>query len=146
MNPNNSLFQHEYGHYLQSQKMGVAYLNRVGIPSLLSNHDHDFHPVEQDANRRAFLYFNEHVDGFYKTKENIDDERGWNFVKNPLNIYGDNERGNYVDYHDASSLQLLDNLTNHAKWYDYTSYSCLLLPIGPMMVGLFNSIYYNANY
>lgn len=145
-NPNNTTFQHEYGHYLQSQKMGIAYLNRVGIPSLFSNHNHDFHPVEQDANRRAFLYFNEHVEGFYKTKENMWNEGGWNFKENPLNIYGNYQRDQYVDYYDASSLQLLDKLSIHAKWYDYASYSCLLFPIGPMSVGLFNSIYYNDNY
>ena len=34
--PNNTLFQHEYGHYLQSQSMGWGYLPRVGIPSLMS--------------------------------------------------------------------------------------------------------------
>ena len=34
--PNNSLFQHEYGHYLQSQEMGLAYLAKVGIPSIRS--------------------------------------------------------------------------------------------------------------
>ena len=50
--PNNSLFQHEYGHYLQSQKMGWGYLSRVGIPSLMgaANYDdgnHDFQPYEQ---------------------------------------------------------------------------------------------------
>ena len=35
--PNNTLFQHEYGHYLQSQEMGWAYLSRVGFPSLLGS-------------------------------------------------------------------------------------------------------------
>ena len=50
--PHNRLFQHEYGHYLQSQSMGPA-----------------FQPFEQDANRRAFLYFNKNVDGFYQTEE-----------------------------------------------------------------------------
>ena len=34
--PNNSVFQHEYGHYLQSQSMGWGYLSRIGIPSLMS--------------------------------------------------------------------------------------------------------------
>ena len=145
-NPNNTTFQHEYGHYLQSQKMGIAYLNRVGIPSLFSNHNHDFHPVEQDANRRAFLYFNEHVEGFYKSEDDMHNDGGWDFFNNPLNIKGIIERDQYVDYYDASSLQLLDKLSIHAKWYDYASYSCLLFPIGPMAVGLFNSIYYNANY
>ncbi|MBE8723073.1 hypothetical protein [Sphingobacterium pedocola] len=34
--PGNSLFQHEYGHYLQSQASGVFYLPRYGVPSLFS--------------------------------------------------------------------------------------------------------------
>ena len=33
---NNPLFQHEYGHVLQSRAMGLAYLSRVGIPSALA--------------------------------------------------------------------------------------------------------------
>jgi hypothetical protein len=45
----NTLFQHEYGHYIQSQSMGWAYYPRAGIPSLVSaqnkdpNHEHDFY-------------------------------------------------------------------------------------------------------
>lgn len=33
--PNNSLFQHEYGHYLQSQSSGPFYLQRYAIPSFI---------------------------------------------------------------------------------------------------------------
>ncbi|MDR0939582.1 MAG: hypothetical protein LBN29_09605, partial [Mediterranea sp.] len=75
--PNNSLFQHEYGHYLQSQAMGWAYLSRVGIPSFISaskeDDMHDFSATEQDANRRAFTYFNENVPGFYQTADDYAD-------------------------------------------------------------------------
>lgn len=139
--PNNFLFQHEYGHYLQSQEMGFAYLNRVGIPSLLSNHDHDFHPVEQDANRRAFLYFNKHIRGFYKTEENKDNDYGWNFYANPLNVYYSYEDGLYVDYNNVNSLELLNNLTVHAQWYDYVCWK--KYKYGPILIGLINAIYYN---
>ena len=76
----------------------------------------------------------------------MENEGGWNFVENPFNIYGTYQPKQYVDYKDESSLQLLDNLTLRSKWYDYASYSCLLFPIGPMSVGLFNALYYNANY
>ena len=56
--PKNSLFQHEYGHYLQSQEFGPFYLQRVGIPSIMSKEKyHNFHNVEQDANIRALNYF-----------------------------------------------------------------------------------------
>ena len=70
--PHNRLFQHEYGHYLQSQSMGPAFIPRVAIPSLMStmydDKSHAFQPFEQDANRRAFLYFNKNVDGYYQTE------------------------------------------------------------------------------
>lgn len=143
-NANNSLFQHEYGHYLQSQEMGLAYLPRVCVPSILSSHDHDFHPVEQDANRRAFLYFNRYVDGFYKSKHEMETYRGWDFDNNPLNIDHSNISMQYVDYHDEQSLQLLDKLAIHAKWYDYACW--MIAPFGPVAVGLYNAMYYNAIY
>lgn len=56
-NEQNWLFRHEYGHYLQSQRMGWAYYSRVGIPSVLSRQFHNIQPVEQDANRRSALFF-----------------------------------------------------------------------------------------
>ncbi len=140
---NNPLFQHEYGHYLQSREMGWAYFPRVGIPSVLSSHDHEFHPVEQDANRRAFLYFNKYMDGFYKTYEERHENRGWNFNYNPLDIYGI-QHGEYVDYFSESSLQLLEKLSIHAKWYDYAGW--LGFPFGPVSVGIYNSHYYNHQY
>ncbi len=93
--PNNPLFQHEYGHYLQSQSEGWGYLFTVGIPSLLdtfSDSDHDFHPVEQDANMRAYMYFNESVPGFYKSKQDMYEKYGWDFYQNPLE-----RRWNYIE-------------------------------------------------
>ena len=32
----NPLFMHEYGHYIDSQRMGLTYLINVGLPSLIS--------------------------------------------------------------------------------------------------------------
>ena len=145
---NNSLFQHEYGHYIQSQSMGWAYYPRVGIPSLKSEHgnykqnypSHDFHPVEQDANRRAFLYFNKHAGGFQDDMF-LDDNRGWNFYQNPLDVYKTGLRGNYIDYRNANHLQLLNNLKVSAKWYDYASW--LFGMPGAIGMGLLNSYNYN---
>ncbi|MBS1654384.1 MAG: hypothetical protein JSU05_06055, partial [Bacteroidetes bacterium] len=73
-NPNNVLFQHEYGHYLQSQSSGFWYYGKFGIPSLMSHPIHNFHPAEQDANARAYKYFLKHINGF----------AGWNFTENPI--------------------------------------------------------------
>jgi hypothetical protein len=64
-NPEDKLFQHEYGHYLQSQYAGIFYLLLWGLPSLWSafrkNHDHNAFSIEQDCNVRAFRYFKQYV-------------------------------------------------------------------------------------
>ena len=138
--PNNSLFQHEYGHYLQSQEMGWGYMARVGIPSFLDNGDHDFHPVEQDANRRAFKYFNKYVNGFYKSLDQKDENRGWDFYNNPLDInnIGAKSRDNYIDYKDPEVMRELDkNLSLHIQWYD------VLDPFGITFAGWENASIYN---
>ncbi|MGI6242770.1 MAG: hypothetical protein ACOYJK_04430 [Prevotella sp.] len=86
--PGNSLFQHEYGHYLQSQSMGLFYLQRVALPSLgdaWADKNHSYHAAEQDANIRAFKYFSKHVRDF-----NIIDDSGrllhteWKSTSNPI--------------------------------------------------------------
>ncbi len=154
--PNNPLFQHEYGHYLQSQSMGWGYLSRVGIPSIMSagqnDGQHKFQPFEQDANRRAFLYFNRHVKGFYQTEGQSYNNRknkinkGWNFWSNPLDVnhIGKKSRGNYYDYNSQDDIELINNsLTLHASWYDMISWTAG--PIGIIGVGIGNGIYNNNN-
>jgi RHS repeat-associated protein len=126
--PNNSLFQHEYGHYLQSQYMGPAYLSRVGIPSLfgaLGKNTHDIQVYEQDANYRAFVYFNKRVEGFYQTEEEFwtnfynGTEKGWNFVNNPLDLTHENIRGTYYDYKNPEHLSQVNSWRLKAEWYEY---------------------------
>lgn len=69
-NPFTPLFQHEYGHLLQSRASGWSYIPRFGIPSLFDRYngtkyqDHHKNPVEIDANARALLYFTKNVNGF----------------------------------------------------------------------------------
>ena len=107
-NPNNSIFQHEYGHYLQSKKKGIAYLLLDGIPSFIdaminSSYRHDRFSVELAANKLAFTYFNEYIDDFYKSEDDfkyelekgIQSSNGWDFVNNPLY----DEDNVYHDYH-----------------------------------------------
>jgi hypothetical protein len=81
----NSLFQHEYGHYIQSQKSGWFYLSKYGIPSALSKEgtDHSIHPAEQDANSRAFGYFSENVAEFNWTDTYGVQRTYWNKSYNP---------------------------------------------------------------
>lgn len=149
---NNPFFQHEYGHYLQSRSMGLAYFSRIAIPSLRSEHgnyeenyaSHDYHPAEQDANRRAFLYFNKRVAGFrndtlYSSSHIFSENKGWDFRRNPFSGVGTeiilrNKPFRYVDYTNADHLTELEKLRVRAKWYDY-------LFIG--VSGFYNSYRYN---
>lgn len=83
----NPLFQHEYGHYLQSQKMGFAYYFAIGIPSAVaalkkSTSDYHEYYTEQDANIRAFKYFNKHIASFYSPSESM-----WDFEQHPINNF-----------------------------------------------------------
>jgi len=132
---NNWLFQHEYGHYIQSQSMGMAYYPRIGIPSAYSDGDHNFHAVEQDANRRAFLYFNKHVDGFYVTEQEANKGVGWSFSKNPLDVNGTDTYGQFVDYRDETSLATINSLKVHANFFDHVSW--LFIP-APYLQGRIN--------
>lgn len=104
--------------------MGWGYLSKVGIPSLLNalkkGSNHNLQPYEQDANYRAFMYFNRNVPSFYQTeKEYIENMglKGWNFSKNPLNIGGNTYA--YRDYHDSNTIQKLESLKITPSWYDY---------------------------
>ena len=80
--PSHWLFQHEYGHYIQSQRIGLGYLIDVGLSSLRSakkgenNSSYEHHDfwTEQDANNRAYRYFSTHIDGY----------TDWKFWKNPI--------------------------------------------------------------
>lgn len=144
--PNNSVFQHEYGHYLQSQSMGWGYLSRIGIPSLMSadgSGEHKYQPHEQDANARAFLYFNRHVSGFYQTGDQYytnvkkGNNIGWNFAVNPLDINRTGKERGYHDYHNPQVREAINSLRIKEKWYDYASWSVPV--IGPIGIGIYNS-------
>ncbi len=61
------LFVHEYGHYIQSQQWGPAYLLAIGVPSLQSAGlagigigDHHDRWFEADASFKGMAYFDEH--------------------------------------------------------------------------------------
>lgn len=132
--PDNRLYQHEYGHYLQSKRMGLAYFVRVGIPAIMSKGNHDAHPVEVDCNREAFLYFNERIDGFQQDSL-LTDARGWNFRFNPFpdsvgSVHGRRNGCVYVDYSDSVQRVKLDELKIRARFFDYASWSVpVVLPV-----------------
>ena len=123
--PNNWLFQHEYGHYIQSQAFGWFYFSKVGIPSLLSKDPHDLHPAEQDANTRALKYFNEHENGLR-----------WDFDYNPIKGYNP-----ILPFNHSQNQAALRNGKLSLSWYDF-----LLYPTGFVFSGLVNTLILNGRY
>jgi hypothetical protein len=86
INENNQLLMHEFGHTLQSRRMGNFYLTKVALPSLSSatisgnkklNHDHDFTWFEIDANIQAYNYLEKR----YKSKEKPSIADDWKIDK-----------------------------------------------------------------
>ncbi|MFN5985041.1 MAG: hypothetical protein ACK46Y_02130 [Fluviicola sp.] len=146
-NPNNRLFQHEYGHYLQSKRMGLAYYVRVGIPAILSKGDHDQHPVELDCIRRAFLYFNQR-DTLFKNDRYLSDSLGWDFFYNPFPenlgsiVYYPKGKVSYINYSDLVSEAILSDIAVKPSFIDYASW--IVFP-APIFVGLVHSNKYNRN-
>jgi RHS repeat-associated protein len=143
--PNNSLFQHEYGHYIQSQKVGWFYYSKYGIPSLLSKRgvgvDHSLHPTEQDANIRAYRYFSENVEDF-NWVDNFGIHRSkWKRFSNPIIGY------NWVLSPDnVHNTSVLNKGRLKLSWYDYTMLPLNLTMIGIIPPGLINSIIQNNQY
>ncbi len=116
--PNNYLFQHEFGHYLQSQRAGIAYLTRYGIPSILSKEQHNHHPVEQDANIRAFNYF---------MKNEWLGKSSWNGDENPFVGYSLSSPSDV-----ARLLSLNDGIINPTFW-DYFSSVTIIWAISALI-------------
>ena len=119
--PNNPLFQHEYGHYLQSQSAGLFYLQRYAIPSLIDaagDSDHNYHATEQDANIRAFKYFMKHEPNFEKA-----DGPRWDKRYNPIKGY------DWSKPIDSPANQLvLKKGTMSLGWADYMFGPSILIP------------------
>ena len=129
--PDNSLFQHEYGHYLQSQSMGWAYLPRVGIPSLLSTGTHNYHPVEQDANARAIRFFHERTEGNFK----------WYFKENPIGVKENNWTMNDYDTEEFQRALRTIRLQVKVSIKDYISWVSFPFVV---MTGINNGALYNG--
>jgi hypothetical protein len=132
--PSNPLFQHEYGHYLQSQAVGWAYLPGYALPSLWGDNDeygHDYNPIEQDANARAIQYFYERTSGNFT----------WHFEVNPIGYPGMDWR--MSDYNTPQFQSLLKSLKINPFWYDYAGWATGF--IGPILSGWYHSSYYSKH-
>lgn len=145
--PDNRIFQHEYGHYLQSRRMGFAYLVRVGLPAIMSKGNHDEHPVEVDCNREAFLYFNK-INPSFQNDSAYYDKKGWDFLYNPFpdtigvrkTTINGHSTFQYLDYRDSIDRKHVDGLKIKAKWFDYTGW--IAFP-APAVIGVCNAAKYN---
>ena len=144
-NDENVFFQHEYGHYIQSQLYGFIYLSKVGIPSLLSKNTlsspHYNNPAEQDANIRAFNYFKKNYPSVFDTSDSCDEYNGlWNTSRNPINgMQWNNYKANAA-YNERILYQSLMSVT----WYNIV---LNLIPfIGDTVDGLINKSQYNKTY
>lgn len=131
--PNNPLFQHEYGHYIQSQDSGPMYLSKYGIPSALSKEgvDHSLHPAEQDANARALSYFNRHESNY----------SGWNFFSNPIVGYNQN-----LSFNDPVNQTAINRARLRLSWYDYLMSPLNATLVGIPIPGLINALILNSQY
>ena len=86
--PYNSLFQHEYGHYLQSREHGLFYVFDAvkSMYSAWTKRDHIHSDIEMDANRRAFFYFSRYIIDFsYYNNKGFFTSYHWKWHDNPLN-------------------------------------------------------------
>ena len=135
--PNNPEFQHEYGHYLQSQSVGWAYLPCDALPSLWGDNDklgHKFNPIEQDANARAIRYFH----------NKIGNNLTWYFTDNPIGGPDCPDWSKINDYYDTPQFQsLLKSLIVNPTWDDYVGWSIGL--VGPVISGIIHSDYYSSH-
>ncbi len=72
------MMMHEYGHYLQSQMIGLFYLPAAGLPSLLNRigwigtSDKDYFYTEKWANNLSFDFFDSPVDKWDLEKYPVD--------------------------------------------------------------------------
>lgn len=139
--PHNSLFQHEFGHYKQSQKYGLSYLSKFGIPSIFSaggDGIHNNHPVEQDANARALSYFVKKYGEDFASKS-ISGKKGWDFVKN--NILGYDQ---YISYSHDINKAAIKNASIRTHDLDLgIQISTFMLSSTPLMHFLAGLVYKN---
>ena len=141
---NNKLFQHEYGHYLQSQELGPLYLSKVAIPSSLSNSvygtSHDYNPVEQEANKLAFMYFYKYnrpaFDKYYIATGEY--AGAWDFDYNPI-------KGMNLDKYNENRLS--NFLVLSTTPYDFYPFDLIAyIPFLFYIPGILNTINYNLSY
>ena len=86
-------------------------MRQFALPSLFDTFgdgDHSQHFAEQDANSRAFTYFNNRIENYNANGTD------WNAFNHPINGYNWNRPFNDV----ANQLALSNNLTN-PKWYRF---------------------------
>ena len=150
----NPTFQHEYGHYLQSRVFGPLYMTKVAIPSLLSKNTaaspHHNNPAEQDANKRAFLYFKKYYsadfDKYDHTTGKYDGQWVW------IDKYGNDVNAiigfDWLNYRSSKlyNSSVLSKTDLQINWFD------ILFVLSPnhietqILGGLIYTCIYNSRY
>ena len=82
--PDDPVFRHEYGRYLQSQADGPTYLTFTAIPDLFSPGNDG--PTAQDGNARALAYFTKYYNGQFT----------WDYTNYP--VFLGERRPGFVDF------------------------------------------------
>ena len=136
--PGNSLFQHEYGHYLQSQDAGPTYFARYGIPSILSDHEHRYHPAEQDANIRALNYFLKYESGFDSVDSNGKYSGRWKKEYHPIDGFDWNHFGSANNY-EILQNRMKPSALEYVIWFMFPA-------TGDIHMGIIRAISDNDSY
>lgn len=110
-------------------------MSKFGIPSALSKDPHNQHPVEQDANVRAFRYFSNNIDDFNYLDDKGIQRSKWVDWYNPINGYDWSK-----PYNNSGNQSALGDGGLKLTWFDYC--------IGPNFVisGLLNTFILNNRY
>ena len=104
------------------------------FPSAFSSGTHGYNPVEQDANARAFTYFNGKYSGF----------ADWNFTgRNPNTIIGYNHS---LPYEHEDNQLALKKAKLGLSWYDWVMSPMNILNPAPVVPGLVNTLILNSKY
>ena len=150
----NGYFQHEFGHYLQSQVYGPLYLMKVAIPSIGSKNDstspHYKNPVEQDANIRAFKYFKKYYSESFDSYDSSGKYNGaWRWDKSTDGKYANPIEGmdwlNY-DSNRVNNDRILSASPMGLNWYDIPLAIFPTHILGETIGGIINMVNYNEVY
>ena len=152
-NDYNALFQHEFGHYLQSQVYGPLYMMKVAIPSMGSKNEvgspHSSNPAEQDANIRAFNYFKKYDSTHFDSYDESGKYNGyWKWQKTDSGHYNPINGIDWVNYSlkQEQNKKVLSGTPTGLYGFDIPLVVFPSHILGETISGLINMVMYNLTY